>query len=198
MGLLRSSISSWFSLPLFFVVVNFYWSIVALQCCVSFCFTAKWISCVFIYVPAFLSFLPIYVAREQCVEFPDLYCSPHQSAFSCTVSACSCSVLFLRHFGPLPARLLCSRDFSGKNTGLSCHFLLQGMFSIQASKPHLLHCKQILDHGAIGKVIYVNYSLPFCPACPSPLSSHTLVLYICVSLSALQISSSDPLCRFHR
>ena len=28
----------------------------------------------------------------------------------------------------LPARLLCPRDFLGKNTGVGCHFLLQGLF----------------------------------------------------------------------
>ena len=31
------------------------------------------------------------------------------------------------------------RDFSGKNTGLRCHFLLQGSFPDQGSNPYLLH-----------------------------------------------------------
>ena len=39
-----------------------------------------------------------------------------------------------------------SRDFPGKNTGVGCHFLLQGIFPTQGSKPGFLHCKQILDH----------------------------------------------------
>ena len=30
--------------------------------------------------------------------------------------------------GLQPARLLCPWDFSGKNTGVGCHFLLQGIF----------------------------------------------------------------------
>ena len=30
-----------------------------------------------------------------------------------------------------PARLLCPWDFPGKNIGVSCHFLLQGIFPIQ-------------------------------------------------------------------
>ena len=38
-----------------------------------------------------------------------------------------------------PARLLCPWDFSGKNTGVSCHFLLQGIFPTQGSNPSLLH-----------------------------------------------------------
>ena len=35
--------------------------------------------------------------------------------------------------------LLCSWDFPGKNTGVGCHFLLQGIFLTQGSNPHLLH-----------------------------------------------------------
>ena len=30
-------------------------------------------------------------------------------------------------------------DFPGKNTGVGCHFLLQGIFLTQGSNPHLLH-----------------------------------------------------------
>ena len=37
----------------------FYWRTVALQCCVSFCYTAKWNSSMFTYIPSFLDFLPI-------------------------------------------------------------------------------------------------------------------------------------------
>ena len=45
----------------------------------------------------------------------------------------------LQHHGLQPARLLCPRDFAGKNTGVGCHFLLQGIFPIQGSNPHFLH-----------------------------------------------------------
>ena len=38
-----------------------------------------------------------------------------------------------------PARLLCPWDFLGKNTGVGCHFLLQGIFSIHGWNPCLLH-----------------------------------------------------------
>ena len=37
-----------------------------------------------------------------------------------------------------PARLLCPWDFSSKNTGVGCHFLLQGTFLTQGSNPSLL------------------------------------------------------------
>ena len=36
-------------------------------------------------------------------------------------------------------RLLCPWDFLGKNTGVGCHFLLQGIFPTQRSNPRLLH-----------------------------------------------------------
>ena len=32
-----------------------------------------------------------------------------------------------------------SSDFPGKNTGVGCHFLLQGIFPTQGSNPYLLH-----------------------------------------------------------
>ena len=37
------------------------------------------------------------------------------------------------------ARLLCPWDFPGKNTGVCCHFLLQGIFLTQGLKTHLLY-----------------------------------------------------------
>ena len=38
-----------------------------------------------------------------------------------------------------PARLLCPWDFPGKNAGVGCHFLLQGIFPTQRFNPCLLH-----------------------------------------------------------
>ena len=37
-----------------------------------------------------------------------------------------------------PARLVCPWNFPGKNTGVGCHFLLQGIFPTQGSNPRLL------------------------------------------------------------
>ena len=36
------------------------------------------------------------------------------------------------------------KDFPGKNTGVGCHFLLQGIFLTQGSNAGVLHCRQIL------------------------------------------------------
>ena len=45
-----------------------------------------------------------------------------------------------------PTRLLCPWNSPGKNTGVGCHFLLQGIFPTQALNPWLLHCQLILYH----------------------------------------------------
>ena len=37
-------------------------------------------------------------------------------------------------------------DSLGKNTGVCCHALLQGIFPMQGSNPGFLHCRQILYH----------------------------------------------------
>ena len=60
----------------------------------------------------------------------------------------SCVQLFatpwtIPHQAPLPM------DFPGKNTGVGCHFILQGILPNQGSNSHLLcllHCRQILYH----------------------------------------------------
>ena len=60
--------------------------------------------------------------------------------------ACVCAHrawLFVTHG---PARLLCPWTLPGKNTGVGCHFLLQGIFQTQGSNPYLLHLPH-LPHG---------------------------------------------------
>ena len=48
--------------------------------------------------------------------------------------------------GLYPTRLLPPWDFSGKNTGVGCHFLLQEIFPTQGLNPGLPHCRQTLYH----------------------------------------------------
>ena len=57
------------------------------------------------------------------------------------VTMCACSVVStsLRPHGLQPARLLYPLDFPGKNTGVGCHFVLQGIFPTQGLNPRLLH-----------------------------------------------------------
>ena len=53
-----------------------------------------------------------------------------------------CCVRLFELHRPQPTRLLCSWDCPGKNTGVSCHFLLQGIFLKQGSKLPLLHWQE--------------------------------------------------------
>ena len=62
-----------------------------------------------------------------------------------TVSCSGVSDSLQRH-GQQPPRLLCPRDSPGKNTGVGCHALLQGIFADKGWNLHLLHCRQILYH----------------------------------------------------
>jgi len=44
------------------------------------------------------------------------------------------------------ARPPCPWDSPGKNTGVGCHALLQGIFATQGYNPGLPHCRRILYH----------------------------------------------------
>ena len=56
-----------------------------------------------------------------------------------------------RPHGLWPTRILCPWDSPGKNTGVGCHSLLQGIFLTQGSNLGLLHCRQILPSEPPGK-----------------------------------------------
>ena len=105
----------------------------------------------------------------------DLPGSRDQSCVSCIAKWvlyhwATCNVLLshsvmsnsLRPFGLLPVRFLCPWDFPGKNTGVGCHFLLQGIFLTEGSNYCLcclLHCRWVL------------YPLPSHRGSPSHLGS---------------------------
>ena len=85
--------------------------------------------------------------------------------------------LTLRPYGLWPARLLCPWNSSGKNTGVGCHSLLQGIFPNQGLNPGLPHCRQILYH--LSSSVQFSYSVVSNslqphelqharPPCPSP------------------------------
>ena len=65
---------------------------------------------------------------------------------SCQSESVNCSVIYnsLPPHGLWATRLLSPWDSPGKNTGVSNHSLLQGIFPTQGLNPHLLHCKQTL------------------------------------------------------
>ena len=58
----------------------------------------------------------------------------------------------LQPHGPLPTRLLCPLSSPGKNTGVGCHFFLQGIFLTQGEDALLLHWQaNSLPHEPPGK-----------------------------------------------
>ena len=80
-------------------------------------------------------------------KFAQNACAPeaHQclQASVCVLVAQSCLTLWPH--GLQPTRLFCPWDSPGKNTGVGCHFLLQGIFPTQELNPRLLHCGWILS-----------------------------------------------------
>ena len=50
----------------------------------------------------------------------------------------------LQPHGVQPVRLLCPFNSAGKNIGVGCHFLLQGIFPTQRLKLGLLRCRWML------------------------------------------------------
>ena len=74
--------------------------------------------------------------------------------FSCSVV--SDSLQPMNHSLPGP----CPWNSPGKNTGVDCHFLLQGIFPTQGLNLSLLHCWQILYHlSHQGNIETVNLAL---------------------------------------
>ena len=75
-----------------------------------------------------------------CIKWPKYYSESEKWKWSRSVVSNS-----LRPRGLQPTRLLCPWDAPGKNTGVGCHSLLQGIFPTQGSNPGLSHCRQILE-----------------------------------------------------
>ena len=82
--------------------------------------------------------------------YPQLFCKSfavdtefHYNMLTEIVQSLS-HVQLLQPCGMQPAKVLSPWDFPGKNTGVGCHFLLQGIFPTKDSNPALLHCRQIL------------------------------------------------------
>ena len=67
-------------------------------------------------------------------------------------------------FGQWPARFLCPGDSLGKNTGVACHFLLQGIFPDPRLNLHLL----CLLHWQVGSLPLVPpEELKWSQSCPT-------------------------------
>ena len=81
-------------------------------------------------VPLCICVFSLFLASE---DFPGF--------FSCSEMRCVCELSRDPLFATprtVAARFLCLWDFPGKNTGVGCHFLLQGIFLTRGLNPRLL------------------------------------------------------------
>ena len=82
----------------------------------------------------------------------------------------------LQSYGLWPARLLCSWDSSGKHTGWSCQFLLQGIFPSQGSNQYLLQVSCTADGFLTAEplgspnMLMTKHSMLFTSTCLPPWS----------------------------
>ena len=79
----------------------------------------------------------------------------HQASLSFTISQ---SLLKLMSIAPVHG------DSPGKNTGVGCHSLLQGILLTQGSNLHLLHCRWILlshREAVVSAGVNLYLTLPF-------------------------------------
>ena len=84
-----------------------------------------------------------YTPNSKIKKTHKLYKSDKLSISQFSQFCCCCSVAksCLTLCDPMDqlARFLCPWDFPGKNSGVGCHFLLQGFFLTQGSNLRLLH-----------------------------------------------------------
>ena len=101
------------------------------------------------------SFILLHVAVQfsqhcywrDCISSVVSSCSHRRSLLLCVVAQ-SCPTLCDTMDCSLPGTSV-HRDSPGKNSGIGCHALLQGIFPTQRWNPGLLHCRQILYHRSI-------------------------------------------------
>ena len=97
-----------------------------------------------------------------------LYHLSHQGSpkMSCCCQDASVVSDSVRPHGLQPTRLLHLWDSPGKNNGVDCHFLLQGIFPTQGSNPGLPHCRQMLyrlsHQGSSGHKNYLKWINMLC------------------------------------
>ena len=100
-----------------------------------------------------------------------------ESFWDIVVSSLSCVPTLLQPHRLQPTRLFCPWNFPGKDTGVSCHFILQGIFPTQGSNPHLLHGQanslQPSHQGSPSEILAIFY---FNPKGGYYMNSHLIIL----------------------
>ena len=98
-----------------------------------------WVSKPFVHTPKIVLILLHCTLSCVCLPLLDII----TLMCVCVLSSSVMSDSFQPH-GLQFSRLLHPWDFPGKNTGVGCHSLFQGIFLTQGSILSLLHCRQIL------------------------------------------------------
>ena len=83
----------------------------------------------------------------HCSQSPALQADSLQLSHLIGDMLCLVSQSHLTLFNPMdctPSSFSVHRDSPGKNTGMGCHALLQGIFPTQGRNPGLSHCRWIL------------------------------------------------------
>ena len=105
------------------------------------------------------------------------------------------SVMSLQPHGLQPTRCLCPRNSAGKNIGVGCHPLLQGIFPTQGLNLGLLYCKQILLY--IHIYVYILFQI-FSFICQNkilsrvPCGIHYILLVIQFIYSSIYFNLKTP------
>ena len=99
----------------------------------------KRLLCYFNTVVASLFSTCLRVSSFGCQSFMPSPLQYYNEKWKCQLLSC----IWLWSRGLYPARLLCPWDSPGKNAGVGCHALLQGIFPTQGENLGLLHCGQI-------------------------------------------------------
>ena len=117
-----------------------------------------------------------YTPNSKIKKTHELYKSDKLSISQFSQFCCCCSVAksCLTLCDPMDqlARFLCPWDFPGKNSGVGCHFLLQGFFLTQGSNLRLLHWQAdslLLSHEG-SPLAGAAYSLQQCLILRHPLN----------------------------
>ena len=114
---------------------------------------------------------------------------------------------FLRLHALQPPSLLCPWNSPGKNAGVGCHSLLQGIFLTLGSNPSLLHCRHILYCPSHQSIAIARYNLYFRKTLATVLSKATAekptrrplkkkrweMLVACTSMVIVWVVSSDSI-----
>ena len=104
----------------------------------------------------------------------------------------SCRTLWPQ--GLQPTRLLFPWDFPGKDTGVGCHFLLQGIFLTEESNLGLLHCRQTVYWLSYDRSLSQSFS-QFLVVLGGPLSNvHAQMYQLKITMFQLHSLLASQIC----